>query len=69
MISGALLLWAFPVFGWNHPHQSLSLRSADGTELKVWLSHPPGVWHDSPRPVVIALHGCAVRLVGHAMGS
>lgn len=40
-------------------YQSLLLPSSDGTELRAWLVHPPGVSLDSPRPVVIALHGCA----------
>jgi len=53
------ILCALPALGVAQTYQSLSLPSADGTELKVWLSHPPGVSHDSPRPVVIALHGCA----------
>ena len=55
---GAWLLCALPAWCAGQTYQALSVRSADGTELKAWRIDPEGMPAEQPRPVVLALHGC-----------
>ncbi len=34
------------------------VTGVSGMALKTWVFHPPQKTPDTPRPVVIALHGC-----------
>ncbi|MBM3387615.1 MAG: dienelactone hydrolase family protein [Betaproteobacteria bacterium] len=55
-----VLCWACtcPASVFAQAYQELSLRSADGTQLRAWLTHPEGLPAEQARPVVLALHGC-----------
>lgn len=51
------LSWGLGASVYGQPVPEL-LPSSNGLALSAWVFHPPHQTHDTPRPVVVALHGC-----------